>query len=83
MAGSVGLWFRRTYRLAPSDPRYLSLTTLEIMTEHYAYYYDDLRQQGKSVDEVEDDEFDLGAALNKTDIGEWETVIDGRPEDTS
>jgi hypothetical protein len=57
MARTYALWFRRTYRLAPTDPRYLQATVEDIEAEYWAYHYEANPVQ----EEFEDDEFDLEA----------------------
>lgn len=77
MAGSVNLWYRRTYRLPPNDPRYLELTPFEILLEYHAYKYDDLYSQGKLDGFVEDDEFNLDSVLEEMkNESNWEPMID-------
>ena len=80
MAGTPELWFRRTYKLPPTDPRFLDATAADILTELYAYHYDDLRREGRVEDEIEDEGFDLDDVLRDTeDDSQWETVDDDRP----
>jgi hypothetical protein len=61
MANSLALWFRRTYQLAPTDPRFLAATLEDIEAEYWAYHY----QDKKVVEEFEDDEFDQEAELRR------------------
>jgi len=79
MAGTAELWFRRTYRLPPSDERYLSLTRLDILAEYFAYHYDDLIRDGKEVsfEEFDDPDFDLDKVLEQMarEGDNWEKVI--------
>lgn len=46
--------------MAPSDPRFLSLTPLEILTEYYANKY---WENPKALDAVEDEDFNLEEQL--------------------
>lgn len=91
MAKTIGFWFRRKYNLPPTDPRYTSLTALELQAEYWAHYY----AENKVTDEVEDDDFDpdqerarieaeaeaqeaAEALLAAADDSEWEEVnLDG------
>jgi hypothetical protein len=57
MAQSMALWFRKTYRLAPTDPRYLAATPEEIETEYWAHYYAD--HANASEEEYSDDDFSV------------------------
>lgn len=59
MAGSYRLWFRITYNLPPTDPRYLAATDEQIETEWWAHQF----HNGKIGDEIEDEDFDLDAVL--------------------
>ncbi|HET7675833.1 MAG TPA: hypothetical protein VFL54_09955 [Gammaproteobacteria bacterium] len=78
----MGLWFRRTYNLAPTDPRYLDATPEVVHAEFYAYQYDDmLKRDGKLPDEFEDDDFEaeLQRATAEAETGNpdaWEPEID-------
>lgn len=70
------LWFRRTFNLPPTDPRYLHATLDDMLTEYWAHHYDDMIRSGKDPDdEVEDPDFDAEVAkfLNSPDE-EWEEV---------
>lgn len=70
MATSLEFWFRRKYQLAPTDPRFLALTTDEIETEYWAHFYHE--NDGK--DEVEDEDFDLEAEIARMNSEDWEEV---------
>jgi hypothetical protein len=61
MAGTYGLWFRKKYNLAPTDPRYLRATAEMIEAEWWAYNYED----SKVTEEFEDPDFDLAAESAK------------------
>jgi hypothetical protein len=61
MANSLALWFRRTYQLAPTDPRFLAATLEDIEAEYWAYHY----QDKKVVEEFEDEDFDQEAELRR------------------
>ena len=74
MAGTPSLWFRRTYRLPPTDERYLSSTIEDITTEYLAYHYDDLHRKGKLDDLSEDDSFDQ--TLEDLNDDDFEDVTD-------
>ncbi|ECB1886237.1 hypothetical protein IAJ44_004293 [Salmonella enterica] len=56
MLNTADLWYRRTYRLPPNDPRYLETTLEERLTEFYAWQYTD---NPKLLEVVEDESFDL------------------------
>ena len=47
METTVELSFRRRYQLAPSDPRFLSVTVDAMLIDHWANYYADRRAAGK------------------------------------
>lgn len=64
MVGTYELWFRRTFNLPPTDPRFLDMTRGEIIAEYWAHHRDDLRRAGKADDtEFEDDDFDEDAII--------------------
>lgn len=52
----VDLWYRRTFRLTPNDPRYINTTRKERLTEYWAWQY---QEDPKLLEAVEDDSFDL------------------------
>ncbi len=72
----MGFWFRRKYNLPPNDPRYLALTQQDIFEEYWAHHY----AENGVVDEVEDEDFDLQAELDRIareagdDPDKWEEV---------
>ncbi len=69
----MGFWFRRKYNLPPNDPRYLDLSTIDLMSEYWAHYYADNGDKG----EVEDEDFDLDEvlkAMEQDDSDDWEEV---------
>lgn len=74
MAGTVVLWYRRRFNLPPNDPRFLDLTEQEILTEYWAHHYDDLRAQGKPIEEYEDPDFDAEAERFMVDDDDYEDV---------
>ena len=61
MYQTIGFWFRRKYNLPPNDPRYLELTSEQIMAEYWAHQYAEKGIQ----DEVEDDDFDMDAEVKR------------------
>jgi hypothetical protein len=63
MANTYRLWFRQTYRLAPTDPRYLTATDEDIEAEYWAYEY----QKGGVKEEYEDEDFDTNAAVREAE----------------
>lgn len=75
------LWYRRTFRLAPTDPRYLDATIDEMGLEKLCHEYDDLRirleKEGRSLDDfVEDVEYDSGAVEQAMlDDDAWQDLI--------
>lgn len=75
MSETIELWFRRTYSLPPTDPRYLAMTRADIEAEYWACHYDDRRRAGKPAEEeFEDDDFDLEAVINEAEADDWEEV---------
>lgn len=40
-ASTVRFWFRRHYRLPPTDPRFLGMTEEGMLTDYWAHYYYD------------------------------------------
>ncbi len=84
------LWFRRTYRLPPTDPRYLDCSALDMLKEFFSYQYDDQLRAGKPITESVDEGFDLDAEIRQIeaeaqaaadaaalkDQGGWETVTE-------
>ena len=69
------LWYRKTYRLAPTDKRFLSATPMEMLTEYYAYHFDKLHAEGKLDSETEDDDFDLDQVLKSIENDEdWDDI---------
>ncbi|HET8550852.1 MAG TPA: hypothetical protein VFM97_00060 [Gammaproteobacteria bacterium] len=87
MAGSIELWYRKTYRLAPTDPRFLDAEPETLLKEYYAYQYDAMLQRdGKLPDEFEDDDFDAEleratAEAESDNPDAWEPEIDDSSED--
>ena len=84
-------WFRRKYGLTPNDPRFLSLTREEIVSDYWAHQYFD----NPPKDEICDDDFDLQAEIDQINRqaeaaaaagadknDEWEPVIDDRYQDS-
>lgn len=47
MSETMALWFRRHYRLPPTDPRYLAMTPEGIATEFWANHYADRFYAGR------------------------------------
>lgn len=79
IAGTLEFWYRRTYQLAPTDPRFLDSTLEQIETEYWAYHY----HANPAREEIEDEDFDLQAEIDRINAeneaagdGGWETVID-------
>ncbi len=56
MVNGVDLWYRRTFRLTPNDPRYINTTRKERLTEYWAWQFE---ENPKLLDAVEDDSFDM------------------------
>lgn len=56
LVGTVEFEFRRKYLLTESDPRYLSMTREDMMTDIWAHRFAD---DPKSLEEVEDEDFDM------------------------
>lgn len=78
MAGTVALWYRRKYNLPPNHPLYLAMSEQEMLVEFYAHHYDDLKWQGKSIDEAETENWDeeVEEFLKDSKPDDWETVVD-------
>jgi hypothetical protein len=75
----VEFWFRRKYNLTPNDPRFLDLTTEDLMTEYYAHlYFDD---PTKAATEVVDDDFDVDAELAQINAEAEQELNSGDPDD--
>lgn len=53
---SVEFLYRRKYGLTENDPRFLDLTTEEMLTDLWAHKFAD---DPKALDEVVDDDFDI------------------------
>lgn len=78
MQSELGWWFRQKYNLPPNDPRYLSLTHDELVTEYYAHLYAEKQVRF----EDEDEDFDLNEVLRQYeeeaeadgDGDQWEEV---------
>lgn len=70
MANSLEFWLRRKYSLAPTDPRFLAMTPEDIEAEYWAHYY----YENRSVEEVEDEDFDLDAEIARMNDEDWEEV---------
>lgn len=51
------------------------MTEREILTEYYAYHYDDLHREGKLGDLFEDSEFDEDAITAAMASDDWESVL--------
>jgi len=79
LAGTYDLWFRRTYNLAPTDPRYLDATPEQMLTDYWAHHYDDRRLAGKP-DEIEDEDEsfdeDRVAQLMRDHPEDWIDLLD-------
>jgi hypothetical protein len=54
MHNTIQFQFRRKYNLTPNDPRYLDLTTKDMLADIWAHRYAD---DPKLLDEIEDDDF--------------------------
>lgn len=65
--------------MAPNSPTYLSATPSQILTEYYAWMFDDLKRAGKLGVEDEDADFDLDEAL--ADIEREEQMRNGLDDD--
>jgi len=52
-------WFRRHYNLAPTDPRFLDLTSEQLQVEYWAWHY----HLNPPSEEFEDEEFNRDAIL--------------------
>ena len=75
MAGTLALWYRRRFNLPPNDPRFLSLTPGEIVTEYWAHHYDDLYSHGKLDAEFDNPDFEADWEQFMTDENtDWEDV---------
>lgn len=55
LVGTVEFEFRRKYLLTETDPRFLDVTLEDMITDIWAHRFAD---DPKSMDEVEDEEFD-------------------------
>jgi hypothetical protein len=81
------LWFRRKYRLPPTDPRYLDATFHDIEVDYWANRYQDHADSGRpEEEEIEDEDFDLDEITREwaeaAEAGkEWEDVSFGRAKD--
>lgn len=75
LAGTPNLWFRRQFNLAPTDSRYLDATPLDILTEMYAHFYDNLHQKGKLADFVENETFEEDWDAFESGDADWVDVI--------
>lgn len=76
MAKTLELWFRRQYRLPPTDPRYLAMTPYGIAVDFWANHHADIFYSGKpDEEEFEDEDFDLDAILRENAEG------DDQPDD--
>lgn len=78
MAGTVALWFRRKYSLPPSDPRFLDMTELDMLTDYWAHYYADRPNEH----EAENEDFDADLArlrqqVAQTPPDDLEDISDG------
>ncbi len=60
MSETTEFWFRKKYNLTPNDPRFLSMTTEDMLAEFWAHHYYD---NPKAREIVEDDDFNLEAEL--------------------
>jgi hypothetical protein len=63
MAQSMALWFRKTYRLAPTDPRYLQATPEQIEAEYWAYHFSE--KGNSSEEEYEDEDFSVEEEMER------------------
>ena len=53
--GTIEFWFRRTYGLTRTDPRFLDATVADMLEDYWMHtFYDD----PKAADEIEDEDFD-------------------------
>lgn len=76
MAGTLGFWFRRQYRLAPTDPRFLDASLDVMAADYWAWRHAEDPNLG---DEIVDEEFDVEAELAAADaeveqVDDWEPV---------
>lgn len=74
MQQTLGFWFRRKYNLPPTDPRYLQMTRLDLLTDFWAHHY----AESNVSEEMEDEDFDLDQVLAEAEAeataSEWETI---------
>lgn len=64
----MDVWFRRQYRLPPTDPRYLAMTPYGIAVDFWANHHADLFYSGREeAEEFEDEDFDLEAILRENE----------------
>lgn len=80
MAGSVPLWYRRTYRLPPNDPRFESTSVFEMEVEFWAWHFDDLVKAGKDIVDHEDDDFDEEAIAAAMESDDWLEIINSQDQ---
>lgn len=82
-AKTIEFWFRHKYGLTENDPRFLAMTTEEMLTDYWAHtYFDDPEKADR---EVVDDDFDLDDVLaeinaeaeNDSDPDDWEDITSG------
>lgn len=75
MAQTAAFAFRRRYLLAPTDPRFLSATLDDIVTDFWAWHF----HENPDDKEVVDESFDLAAEIAAADaeaegVDDWEDV---------
>lgn len=73
MAQSVEFWFRKKYNLTANDPRFLSLSIEDMLTDFWAHhYYDNPNTQ----EEFENPDFDsdFEEMFGETDYNDWENL---------
>lgn len=80
MSQEVEFQFRRRYNLPPNDPRYLELTTEEMLVDLLAHRF---AEDPNTPDEVEDEGFDIDAMIAQVDaqadadvagVDDWEPL---------
>jgi hypothetical protein len=70
-ATTVEFWFRKKYGLTPTDPRFLSMTVEDMLTDYWAHHYYDNPEK----EEFDNPDFDKEVELFMGDnVDDWEDL---------
>jgi len=72
LSKSLGWWYRRTFNLTATDPRYLEATPEAMALDFWTDYY--ARHPQLGVTEFENDDFEADVERMLAEDDDWETI---------